>query len=546
MAESSLNANPKVARWHDSNQKCGFKFLVTQIMGYLTGGPQRYTGRPMEEAHKHLAISPAEWQAFMNDAAKSLEDLAVGAEAKTKLLSIISSFQAQCVVKPGEAVPEDPGNIKPTSCNPTLYHRLGGVYPIAQFVDRLVGMVLTGESVQIDVGQLEGTTQVRHAPGLRYVLTELVCNGTGGPEVVTSKGFEEAKLGVAQEEWPAFLALVAQAADIWPSQHLRNALISVMNDLKADICLGMVNTSETPESKGRKQLQDAGFDRYMAEAALQKTGTADAALALLVSGWVPEDTTSPPTPVPSGCPFGGRVGVCPFSGKSGSLPEGHPAVPSAPTPIEDRLLSAARSLSERGMSTADIAQMLQLDEAQLSAALTLTSQAGRVLNSNWQKQLDELLDEDPEFCCPVSMMLFKEPVIASDGFMYEKESLEGLWKNNMTSPMTRESLRHTMTPALQRRSESIKFREDRSAQLVKFASEAAAQHPQMSVEALNRATEYLEVLKPANVPPLAQRAMAVYNQLGKPIPPCYNSVEPNSRLGVVGSAVCNVRQTLGI
>jgi len=426
-------------------------------------------------------------------------------------------------------VPADPGNIKPNSSNPTLYHRLGGVYPIAQFVDRLVGLTLTSNSVHIDVGQLEDTTQVRHAPGLRYVLTELVCNGSGGPEVVTSKGFEEAKLGVVQEEWPAFLALVAEAADIWPSQYLRNALVSVMSDLKADICLGMVNTSETPESKGRKQLQDAGFDRYLAEAALEKTGNSETALALLMSGWVPEETTTPAAPVPSGCPFGfgGKTGVCPISGKAGSLPEGHPPVPSAATAdtIEDRLLSAARSLSERGMSTADIAQMLAVDEAQLSAALMVTSQAGRVLDSHWQRQLDELLNEDPEFCCPVSLMLFKEPVIASDGFMYEKESLEGLWKNQMKSPMTRESLKQTMTPAIQRRSESIKFREDRSAKLLKFASEAAVEHPQMSLEAMNRATEYLEVLQPASVPSLGQQAIALYQRLGKPIPPCYHNIQ---------------------
>ena len=30
-----------VARWHESQQKAGFKFLVTQIMGYQTGGPQK-------------------------------------------------------------------------------------------------------------------------------------------------------------------------------------------------------------------------------------------------------------------------------------------------------------------------------------------------------------------------------------------------------------------------------------------------------------------------------------------------------------------------
>eukprot|EP00441_Pelagodinium_beii_P045185 CAMPEP_0197625498 /NCGR_PEP_ID=MMETSP1338-20131121/4848_1 /TAXON_ID=43686 ORGANISM="Pelagodinium beii, Strain RCC1491" /NCGR_SAMPLE_ID=MMETSP1338 /ASSEMBLY_ACC=CAM_ASM_000754 /LENGTH=882 /DNA_ID=CAMNT_0043195925 /DNA_START=65 /DNA_END=2713 /DNA_ORIENTATION=+ len=524
MANPMLNGNSKVARWHESQQKSGFKFLVTQIMGYLTGGPQRYTGRPMDEAHKHLAISPAEWEAFMQDADKSLEDLGVAAEAKTELLAILANFQSQCVVKPGEAVPADPGNTKPHSTNPALYHRLGGVYPLAQFVDRLVDLALASNSVHIDVGQLEDTTQVRHASGLKYVLTELVCNGTGGPEVVTSKGFEEAKLGVAQEEWPAFLTLVAQAAEIWPSQHMRNALISVMGDLKADICIGMASATEGPESKRRKKLQDAGFDRYLAEAALEKTGDAEAALALLMTGWVPEDATRPPTPQVSGCPFAGSAGVCPFTGKGGPLPAGHPPVPSAPpAPIEERLLVAARALSERGMSTADIAKMLAVDEAQLSAALTVTIQAGRALNSNWQRRLDELLNEDPEFCCPVSLMIFKEPVIASDGFIYERESLEGLWRNKMTSPMTRESLTQTMRPAQQRQAEAFKFRVDGSAKLLKFASEAAPGNPQMALEALSRATDYLEVLKPEKFPALAQQSVQLYQQLGKPCPPCYRA-----------------------
>ena len=39
MANPELNANAMVARWNESHQKAGFVFLVTQIMGYLTGGP---------------------------------------------------------------------------------------------------------------------------------------------------------------------------------------------------------------------------------------------------------------------------------------------------------------------------------------------------------------------------------------------------------------------------------------------------------------------------------------------------------------------------
>ena len=48
MADPILNANDAVATWHQRAQRCGFKFLVTQLVCYLAGGPQRYTGRPMD------------------------------------------------------------------------------------------------------------------------------------------------------------------------------------------------------------------------------------------------------------------------------------------------------------------------------------------------------------------------------------------------------------------------------------------------------------------------------------------------------------------
>ena len=57
MADDTLNANQMVARWHESAQRPGFKFLVVQIVCHLTGGPQQYTGRDMAASHKHLGIS---------------------------------------------------------------------------------------------------------------------------------------------------------------------------------------------------------------------------------------------------------------------------------------------------------------------------------------------------------------------------------------------------------------------------------------------------------------------------------------------------------
>ena len=61
MGDKLLNDNQLVARWHKSAQRPGFKFLVVQIICNLTGGPQVYTGRPMDDAHMHLAITHGEW-----------------------------------------------------------------------------------------------------------------------------------------------------------------------------------------------------------------------------------------------------------------------------------------------------------------------------------------------------------------------------------------------------------------------------------------------------------------------------------------------------
>merc|ERR1712151_3229 len=72
--------------------------------------------------------------------------------------------------------------------------------------------------------------------------------------------------------------------------------------------------------------------------------------------------------------------------------------------------------------------------------------------SSLQQKLDELIDEDPDLCCPVSLMLFAEPVIASDGFIYEKASLTTLLANRQVSPMTRETLKLEYRPAQRKKS----------------------------------------------------------------------------------------------
>ena len=63
-----------------------------------------------------------------------------------------------------------------------------------------------------------------------------------------------------------------------------------------------------------------------------------------------------------------------------------------------------------------------------------------------QQQLLEVEDEDfgddipPDFVCPLSLSIMKEPVMASDGHTYEKDKIQTWTLKNKTSPISRAEL----------------------------------------------------------------------------------------------------------
>jgi hypothetical protein len=133
--------------------------------------------------------------------------------------------------------------------------------------------------------------------------------------------------------------------------------------------------------------------------------------------------------------------------------------------------------------------------------------------------LDKLCEEDPELCCPVSLVLLREPIMASDGFIYENDSLIELHRRQQVSPLTREVLNISMNvPAQEKKAEVTTFREKRAKELLNFAEGALAQEPQMAVTALDRVQEYLLVLSPSKVPAIATRAAAAWAASGRPVP----------------------------
>ena len=50
MVDPRLNANPQVDEAHHRVSPAGFKFLVTEMLCWATGGPQTYSGRTMRDS----------------------------------------------------------------------------------------------------------------------------------------------------------------------------------------------------------------------------------------------------------------------------------------------------------------------------------------------------------------------------------------------------------------------------------------------------------------------------------------------------------------
>lgn len=98
MANPVLNANPKVNEAHHKVPPAGFKYLVTEMVCWATGGPQSYTGKSMKDSHEHLDITEAEWQDFLKDFQNSLDKFEVPAAEQAELFAIVESTKADIVL----------------------------------------------------------------------------------------------------------------------------------------------------------------------------------------------------------------------------------------------------------------------------------------------------------------------------------------------------------------------------------------------------------------------------------------------------------------
>lgn len=105
IADPRLTANPRIAAAHQGVTTAGHKFHFTEMICSAAGGPQVYTGPPMDVAHRHLEISKDEWRAFMDDLEQTLRTFDVPSSDQQELFRIVEGSREAIVITPLEGSP---------------------------------------------------------------------------------------------------------------------------------------------------------------------------------------------------------------------------------------------------------------------------------------------------------------------------------------------------------------------------------------------------------------------------------------------------------
>ncbi len=121
----------------------------------------------------------------------------------------------------------------------TLYERLGGAYPIASVVDVFIDLLLHNDVLNANPQIRAARDRVPRA-GLKFHVTTLVCQATGGPcnYVGRSMKAAHAHLGISERDWQAMLADFRRVLnDFRVPQREQNELVAIVESTKADIVI---------------------------------------------------------------------------------------------------------------------------------------------------------------------------------------------------------------------------------------------------------------------------------------------------------------------
>ena len=126
---------------------------------------------------------------------------------------------------------------KPATPGKSLYDRLGGVYAIASVVDAFIDRLLVNNTLNANPAIDVARRRVPKA-GLKFQVTALVCEVTGGPCKYTGRTMKEShsQLNITEKEWDAMVVDFRTTLDQFkvPAAEQKE-LIDIVASTKPDI-----------------------------------------------------------------------------------------------------------------------------------------------------------------------------------------------------------------------------------------------------------------------------------------------------------------------
>jgi hemoglobin len=119
----------------------------------------------------------------------------------------------------------------------SLYDRLGGSYPIAVVVDEFINRLLVNDVINANPAIAAARKRVP-APGLKFHVTALVCQATGGPCHYTGRTMKQAHahLNITGPEWQEMVKVFREVLGKFnvPEAEQRE-LVAIVESTRADI-----------------------------------------------------------------------------------------------------------------------------------------------------------------------------------------------------------------------------------------------------------------------------------------------------------------------
>ncbi|CAL1171703.1 unnamed protein product [Cladocopium goreaui] len=104
-------------------------------------------------------------------------------------------------------------------------------------------------------------------------------------------------------------------------------------------------------------------------------------------------------------------------------------------------------------------------------------------------QVDELLTDPEKFCCPILQCLMDEPVVAEDGFTYERHAIQSALTHRWRSPMTGSDMGDTVLPINRLKSEIKAYKDEVVEKIIELVPRIDSQS--RAAKLLDRAEELL-------------------------------------------------------